>query len=113
MVGCIMPVASSKSAAEAAEIARNYVVALAKSPDVSIDGVTLSEAQELWEVQGSYRCMPFARSRRFQLQLRQGNGGITWFTSPPRPSLAPLVTGIGVIIGILIFMFWLFFLSSN
>jgi hypothetical protein len=107
----ILPVTNPKSATEAAEIARNYVAAVVKSPDVSVDEVTLHQTEGLWEVQGSYRSNPFARSRRFELQLSCENGAITKFISPQRSSLGPLVTGISVILGTVIFLVWLLFLS--
>jgi len=101
----------SKSAAEAAEIARNYVVAVVKSPDVYIDEVTLDQARRVWEIQGSYRSIPIARSRRFQLQLASENGAVIGFFSPPRPSLVPLLTGMSIILGALAFLVWLIFLT--
>ena len=102
---------ASKSAAEAAEIARNYVAAVVKSPDVYIDEVTLDHTRRVWEIQGSYRSIPFARSRRFRLQLGCENGAIMGFFSPPRPSLVPLLTGISIILGALAFLVWLIFLT--
>jgi len=101
----------SKSAAEAAEIARNYVVAVVKSPDVYIDEVTLDQARRVWKIQGSYRSIPIARSRRFQLQLGSENGAVIGFFSPQRPSLAPLLTGMSIILGTLAFLVWLIFLT--
>jgi hypothetical protein len=104
------PATTPKSAGEAAEIARNYVATLIKTPDVSIDEVTLNQTGRIWEIQGLYRSMPFARSRRFQLQLGSENGAIMGFVSPQRPSLAPLVTGITIILGTLFFLAWILFL---
>ena len=105
------PTATPKSAAEAAEIARNYVAAVIRTPDVSIEEVTLHQANRMWEIQGSYRSIPFARSRRFRLQLGSENGAIIGFVSPQRPSLAPLLTGITIILGTLFFLVWVLFLS--
>jgi len=105
------PVTNPKSAVEAAEIARNYVIAVVRTPDVSIDEVTLHQANRMWEIQGSYRSIPFARSRRFQLQLGSENGAIIGFVSPQRPSLAPLLTGSIVILGTLFFLLWVLFLN--
>jgi len=99
-----------KSAAEAAEIARSYVAAVVKSPDVYVDEVTLDQGRRVWEVQGSYRSIPFARSRRFQLRLGGESGAVIGFFSPQRPSLVPLVTGISIILGTLAFLVWLIFL---
>jgi hypothetical protein len=104
------PVAKTISAAEATEIARNYVSAVAKTPEVSIDEVTLQQHNRRWEIQGTYRPIPFARSRRFQLQLGSGDGEIVDFASLQRTSLAPLVTGIVVILGTLLFLVWVLFL---
>lgn len=100
----LMPVDYVKSAAEAAEIARNYVATAGKSPEVSVDEVTLNQARRMWEIRGSHRTFPFARSRRFQLQLGAQNGVVMGFVSTPKPSLAPLLTGIGVILGTLLFL---------
>jgi hypothetical protein len=105
-----MPATNPKSAAEAAEIARNYVASVVKTPDVSVDQVTLNQSSRIWEIQGSYRSMPFARPRRFQLQLGSENGAIMEFVSTQRPSLAPLLTGITVILGTLFFLLWVLFL---
>ncbi len=105
------PVTNPKCAAEAAAIARNYVAAVIRTPDVSIDEVTLHQANRIWEIQGSYRSIPFARSRRFQLQLGSQDGAIIDFVSPQRPSLAPLLTGTTVILGTLFFLVWVLFLS--
>jgi hypothetical protein len=98
------------SATEGAAIARSYVANLARTPDVSIDEVTLHQNEHTWEIQGSYRSNPFARSRRFQLQLASGTGAVTGFISPQRQSLAPLVVGTGVVLGTLFFLVWLLLL---
>jgi hypothetical protein len=105
-----VPTTDSKSAAEAAEIARTYVANVIKTPDVSIDEVNLIQVRSMWEIHGCYRSIPFARSRRFQLYLRSDNGAVMGFASPPRPSLAPLLIGISVILGTLAFLAWLLFL---
>jgi len=104
-------VSQRKSAADAAEIARNYVAAVVKSVDVSVDQVTLEQSIRIWEVQGSYRTFPFARTRRFRLQLSEQNGAVLWFTSIRMPSLAPLLTGISIIFGTLLFLVWWLFLG--
>lgn len=103
---------SEISAAEATNIARNYVTTMARTPAVCIDEVTLHETSRMWKVQGSYRSNPFARSRSFQLQLGAENGLIMAFTpSPPRQPLAPLLTGIVVIVGVLFLLAWIIFLD--
>ena len=100
------PEANPISAAEATETARNYVAAVVKSPDISIDEATLHRDSQTWNIQGSFRSMPFARSRRFQLQLGSGNGAVVRFIVLPTTSIAPLLTGIGVIVGTLFFLIW-------
>ena len=103
---------SEVCAAEATIIARNYVTTMARTPVVCIDEVTLHETDRTWEVRGSYRSNPFARSRSFQLQLGAENGLIMAFTpSPPGKPLAPLLTGIAVIVGALFFLAWIVFLN--
>jgi len=105
-----MPVGRAKSATEATEIARSYVSALVRSPDVSVDEVTLERTRSIWAIQGSYRPNPLARSRTFQLELDAVSGAVTGFVSVPRASLAPLVVGITIIAGTLLFA-WLIFLN--
>jgi hypothetical protein len=106
------PAVSIKSAAEVAEIARNYVANLARTPDVFIDEATLNQTNGTWEIEGSYRPNPFARTRRFQLQLGSENGAVISFASPRRPSLAPLLTGIGIIIGTLLLVVWILLVNG-
>jgi len=101
-----LPEANPISAAEATETARNYVAAVVKSPDISIDEATLHRDSQTWDIQGSFRSMPFARSRRFQLQLGSGNGAVVRFIVLQTTSIAPLLTGIGVILGTLFFLIW-------
>lgn len=108
----LMPVNYVRSAAEATEIARNYVAAVGKSPEVSVDEVALNQEKRIWEIRGSHRTFPFARSRRFQLQIGTQNGVVMGFFSTPRPSLAPLLAGIIVILGTLLFLVWFLFLNS-
>lgn len=105
------PAANIKSAAEVTEIARTYVANVARTPDVYVDEVTLHQASRIWEVEGSYRPNPFARTRRFQLQLGSENGAVIGFVSPRRPSLAPLLTGISIIVGTSLFVVWLILLN--
>jgi len=107
----LIPVRKPMSAGEAAEIARNYVATAVKSPDVSIDEVSLDQPNRIWGIKGSYRTNPFARLRRFLLQLGSEDGGIRAFVSQQRPSLAPLLIGIGIILGTLFFLVWLILLS--
>ena len=104
------PLPNPKSASEAAENARNYVANLVKTPDVSIDQIALNQNSQMWEIQGVYRSMPFALSQRFQLQLGLENGAIIRFVSQQRQSLAPVLTGITVILGTLFFLTWVLLL---
>jgi hypothetical protein len=108
----MMSGATPISAAVAAEIARNYVVAVTRTSDVSVDEVTLLQSNGVWAVSGCHRSTPFARSRRFQLQLNAEDGAVTFFVSAPGPSLAPLVAGISIIVSSLIFLIWLLYLAS-
>jgi hypothetical protein len=101
-----------KSAAEVTEIARNYVANLARTLDVFIDEATLNQTNGTWEIRGSYRPNPFARTRRFQLQLGSENGAVIGFASPRRPPLAPLLTGIGIIIGTLLLVVWILLVNG-
>ena len=101
-----------KSASEISSIAWKYVATLTKTPDVHIDELTLHQADGIWEVQGTYRTNPFVRSRRFELQLSSHNGAIIGFTSLQRPSLAPILTGMSIILGTLLFLVWVFFLNK-
>jgi hypothetical protein len=96
-----------KSAEGAEEITRTYVARASRSSQVSVDEVTLNQAKRMWEIHGSHRSSPLTRSRKFQLQLDAETGAVIGFTSTPRPSLAPLYAGIGVVVGTLLFLIWL------
>ena len=96
-----------KSAEGAEEITRTYVARASKSSQVLVDEVALNQARRMWEIHGSHRSSPLTRSRRFQLQLDAETGAVIGFTSTPRPSLAPLLAGIGVVVGTLLFLIWL------
>ena len=98
--------AAPKSAAEAAEIARSYVAAVIRTPDVSVDDVNLHQPDRLWVIQGAFRSNPFARSRRFQLQLGSEDGSVVTFASLERTSLTPLIIGVMLILGTLFFLVW-------
>ena len=98
--------AAPKSAAEAAEIARSYVAAVIRTPDVSVDDVNLHQPDRLWVIQGAFRSNPFARSRRFQLQLGSEDGVVVAFASLERTSLTPLIIGVMLILGTLFFLVW-------
>ena len=105
------PRSNMMSAAEAIEIARNYVASVARTPDICIDEATLNETSGKWNIQGSYRPNPFARSRSFQLQLGAEKGPIIGFASPARQPLAPLLAGLGVILGTLFVLVWIILLN--
>ena len=96
-----------KSAEGAEEITRTYVARASKASEVSVDEVTLNQTRRMWEIHGSHRSSPLTRSRKFQLQLDAETGAVVGFTSTPRPSLAPLFAGIGVVVGTLLFLIWL------
>ena len=96
-----------KSAEGAEEITRTYVARASKASEVSVDEVTLNQTRRMWEIHGSHRSSSLTRSRKFQLQLDAETGAVIGFTSTPRPSLAPLFAGIGVVIGTLLFLIWL------
>ena len=98
--------AAPKSAAEAAEIARSYVAAVVRTPDVFVDEVALHQTDRLWEIRGTFRSNPFARSRRFQLQLGSEDGAVVAFVSLERTSLTPLIIGVMVVLGALFFLVW-------
>jgi hypothetical protein len=99
-----------KSAEGAEEITRTYVARASKSSQVFVDEVTLNQTKRIWEIHGSHRSSPLTRSKRFQLQLDAGTGAVIGFTSTSRPSLAPLIAGIGIVVGTLLFLIW--FISS-
>jgi len=96
-----------KSAEGAEEITRTYVARASKASQVSVDEVTLNQTRRMWEIHGSHRSAALTRSRKFQLQLDAETGAVIGFTSTPRPSLAPLFAGIGVVVGTLLFLIWL------
>ena len=96
-----------KSAEGAEEITRTYVARASKASEVSVDEVTLNQTRRMWEIHGSHRSSSLTRSRKFQLQLDAETGAVIGFTSTPRPSLAPLFAGIGVVVGTLLFLIWL------
>jgi hypothetical protein len=101
----------AKSAAEITEIARTYVSSVVRSPDVVIDAVAFDHGARIWDIQGSYRTFPLSRSKRFSLQLGAQKGEVIGFTSMPRSSLAPLLVGTCMIIGMLFFLAWLLILN--
>ena len=96
-----------KSAEGAEEITRTYVARASKASEVSVDEVTLNQTRRMWEIHGSHRSSALTRSRKFQLQLDAETGAVIGFTSTPRPSLAPLFAGVGVVVGTLLFLIWL------
>ena len=102
----LRPAAYVKSAEGAEEITRTYVARASKSSQVSVDGVTLNQTKRVWEVHGSHRSSPLTRSKRFQLQLDAETGAVIGFTSASRPSLAPLLAGISIVVGTLLFLIW-------
>jgi len=101
------PASYVKSAEGAEEITRTYVARASKASQVSVDEVTLNQTRRMWEVHGSHRSSRLTRSRKFQLQLDAETGAIIGFTSTQKPSLAPLLAGIGVVAGTLLFLIWL------
>jgi len=96
-----------KSAEGAEDITRTYVSRATKSSEVSVDEVTLNQTSHIWQIHGSHRSSPFTRSKRFQLQLDAGTGAVIGFTSTSGPSLVPLLVGIGIVVGTLLFLIWL------
>lgn len=106
----LRPVDYVKSAEGAEEIARSYVARASKSSQVTVNEVTLNQAKRVWEIHGSHRSFPLARSKKFQLQLNAETGAVIAFASTTNPSLAPLLAGIGIVIGSLLFLLW--FISS-
>jgi hypothetical protein len=102
----LRPAAYVKSAEGAEEITRTYVARASKSSQVSVDEVTLNQTRRMWEVHGSHRSSPLTRSKRFQLQLDAETGAVIGFTSASRPSLVPLVAGISIVVGTLLFLIW-------
>lgn len=103
----LRPAGFVKSAEEAEEITRTYVARTNRSSQVSVDEVTLNQTRRIWEIHGSHRSSPLTRSKKFQLQLDAETGAVIGFTSTPRQSLAPLIAGISVVIGTLLFLVWL------
>ena len=98
------------SAADATEIARRYLTALVECSDVTIDSAILRSDSRSWEIEGTFRSMPLAPSRRFIIQLHSITGAVVGYSSTPKQSLAPVITGICVIILALFFVVWLLFL---
>ncbi len=96
-----------KSAEGAEEIARTYVARVSRSPQVFLNEVTLNQLRRMWEIRGSHRSSSLSRSKQFQLQLDAETGAVIGFSSTPRGSLAPLIAGLGVVVGTLIFLVWL------
>ena len=96
-----------KSAEGAEDITRTYVTRATKSSQVSVDEVALNQTRHVWEIHGSYRSSPLTRSKRFQLQLDAGTGAVIGFTSTSAASLVPLLAGITIVVGTLLFLIWL------
>lgn len=101
------PAGYVKSAENAEAIARTYVARASKSSQVLVEEVTLNQTRHMWEIRGSHRSSPLSRSKKFQLQLEAETGAVIGFASTSRPSLAPLLAGIGVVVGTLLFLIWL------
>jgi len=104
------PAGYVKSAEGAEEITRTYVARASKSSQVSVEEVSLNQTKRIWEIHGSHRPSALTRSKKFQLQLDAETGAVIAFTSTSRPSLVPLLAGIGIAIGTLLFLIW--FISS-
>lgn len=96
-----------KSAEGAEEIARTYVARASGSSQVLIDRVTLNQLSRMWEIRGSHRPSSLARSKKFQVQLDAETGAVIGFSSTSRGSLVPLIAGLGVVAGTLLFLVWL------
>jgi len=103
----LRPAGYVKSAEGAEEITRAYVARASRSSQVSVEEVILNQTRRIWEIRGSHRSSALTRSKKFQLQLDAETGAVIGFTSTPRPSLAPLLAGIGVVVGTLLFLIWL------
>jgi stage V sporulation protein SpoVS len=103
----LKPAGHVKSAVEAEQITRTYVARATKSSQVFVDEINLNQTRSMWEIHGSHRSSTLTRSRKFQLQLDAETGAVMAFASTPKPSLAPIYAGIGVVIGTLLFLVWL------
>ena len=106
----LRPAGYVKSAEGAEEITRTFVARASRSSQVSVEEVILNQTRRIWEIRGSNRSSALTRSKKFQLQLDAETGAVIGFTSTPRPSLVPLLAGIGIAVGTLIFLIW--FISS-
>jgi hypothetical protein len=106
-LGGLRPVDYVKSAAEAEDIARGYVCRAGNVSQVSFDEVALNHTRRMWEIQGHYRSSALGRSRRFSLQLDAESGAVMGFASRSGPSLMPLLLGICLAVGALVFLVWL------
>jgi hypothetical protein len=93
-----------KSASEAEDIARNYVVKTRNATRVFIKAVTRRAADNRWEIQGVYSPSRLSRSKDFQVELDAEDGAINSFLSSPSSSgalfaamLIALLAGLGVL----------------
>jgi hypothetical protein len=69
-----------KSAAEAEDIARSYLVGRLRV-SICVDEVSYRGADHRWMVQGSYRPSRWVYSKRFQVELGADNGSVMRFAS--------------------------------
>ncbi len=75
------PYGAVKSAAEAEEIARNYVANATKSSRVSVTEVTYHAANRRWEVHGTCRSSALTPSKDFHVELNGDGGAVVSFRS--------------------------------
>ena len=101
--------ATIKSATEAEEIARSFVMRTRKSTDVSINGITHHGADNRWEIQGSYRSSRLSRAKEFQIELNAEDGSLISFLSKSSSPGALFAAELVALVGALALLGWLLY----
>lgn len=103
------PGVAIKSATEAEEIARSFVVKTRKSTNVSINGITHRAADNKWEIQGLYRSSRLSRVKQFQIELDAEDGSVISFLSKSSSPGALFAAELLALIGALFLLSWLLY----
>ena len=101
--------ATIKSATEAEEIARSFVMRTRKSTNVSINGITHHGADNRWEIQGSYRSSRLSRIKEFQIELNAEDGSLISFLSKASSLGALFIAELVALFGALVLLGWLLY----
>jgi hypothetical protein len=100
-----------KSATEAEEIARGFVMRTSKATTVSINGITHRAADNKWEIQGLYRSSRLSRVKNFRIELDAEDGSVISFLSTSSSRGALYAAELVALVGALFLLSWLLYSS--